>query len=103
MCEKPFKNPSIVHKGGLTSQITRAFIHLAVYYNMYVVVEVFHNSIILQVADLGVYRYIKNKYAIEYNAAMCACELTGQLFDDTERIGCVVRTWNSLRHNNRLI
>ena len=58
---------------------------------------------VLQVADVGVKKFIKRSYCREYTATMCANSLTMKSFDDTERIGCVVRTVMALERESKLI
>ena len=67
------------------------------------IVEISHTSIILQVADVGINRFIKQTYKKEYTASICASNLTGNQFDDVKRIGSVVRTIQSLKTQHGLI
>eukprot|EP00171_Calliarthron_tuberculosum_P023308 IDg23308t1 len=58
---------------------------------------------VLQVADIGINRFLKNQYAREYTSSICACSVTGRSFDDVERIGCVVRTLHALKDQSDLV
>ena len=95
-CGTSFENPGILFIDGHSSHVTRPFIQLAARYGLHVVVEPSHTSMILQVPDVGVNKFIKRSYCREYTAAMCANSLTMKSFDDTERIGCFVRTLMAL-------
>ena len=58
---------------------------------------------ILQVADVGINLFLKNWYCKEYTASMCATSVTGAVFDDAERLMCIVRTVAQLRCPNNLV
>jgi len=103
LCGTTWENPGFVYIDGHSSHITRAFIHLAAKHAIYVVVEPSHTSIILQVADVGINRFLKTRYCQEYTASICASGVTGKVFDDAERIGCVVRTLLALQASPELI
>ena len=98
-----FENLGIVFVDRHSYHLTTAFIEQAAQSTICVIVEPSHTSIILQVADVGVNRLIKQVYEREYTASIIAVSLTRRNFDDTERIGCVVRTVPSLSKENRLI
>ncbi len=102
-CEALFENPGFVFLDGHFSHVTRAFIELAAVHAIYVIVEPSHTSIRLQVADVGVNRFLKQTYEQECTAIMCLASLTGKHFGDVERIGCVVRTVQSLKIQHGLI
>ena len=83
--------------------MTNAFIELVAQHSIYVTVDPSHTSIILQVADVGVNRFIKKTNEREYTASLIAASLTRRKVDNIERIGCVVRTVRSLSMEKRLI
>lgn len=58
---------------------------------------------ILQVANVGINRFIKKHYCREYTASLCASSVTNKLFDDTVRIESVVRTVLALKNKTHLI
>lgn len=76
--------------------MTSTFIELSEEYSIYVIIEPSKTSIALQVADLGVNRFLKKRYEQEYTVFICSSNVTGKVFDDVERIGCVVRSTNGL-------
>ncbi len=102
-CGCSFDNPGVVYIDGHTTHLTRAFIELAAKHSVYVVVEPSHTSMLLQVADVGVNRFLKRGYSQEYTASICASSLTGKVFDDLERFGCIVRTIRALESNSETI
>ena len=86
LCNGSCENPGVIYIDGHSCHITRAFIELAAEQNLYVIVEPSHTSVILQVPDVGISRFIKDQYAREYTAGVCASNVTGRIFDDFERI-----------------
>ena len=58
---------------------------------------------ILQVADVGVNRFLKSTYQREYTASICSTSLLKKAFDDTERFGCLVRTVLQLAREHKTI
>ena len=88
---------------GHSSHVSCSFIELAGKFAIDAIVEPSHTSTILQVADVGINRFIKQPYEKEYTASICASSLTGNQFDDVERIGCVVRTIQLLKAQHSLI
>ena len=98
-----FADPGFVYIDGHSSHVTRAFIQAAAEHSIYVIVEPSHTSIILQVADVGINRFLKTKYEQEYTASLCTSAVTGRLFDDVERIGCIVRTVQALKTKTKMI
>ncbi len=102
-CNASFDNPGFVFVDGHSSHVTRAFIEMCAKYSICVIVEPSHTSIVLQVADMGINRFLKETYEREYKSGICTASLTGQKFDDVEKIGCVVRTIHALRSENTLI
>lgn len=92
-----FDNPGFVYVDGHTSHVMKEFIEQAADHALYVVVQPSHTSIVFQVADVGVNRFLKQHYEREYTSLMIACNVTKKCFDDVELIGCIVRTFNELR------
>lgn len=86
-----------------TNHVTRAFIQMAAEHSLYDIAEPSHKRIILQVADRRINRFVEEQYTREYTAGMCTTNVSGRIFDDTERIGCSVRTLNSLDKKRYLI
>ena len=63
ICATTWKNPALVYADGHSSYLTRIFIELGAKNSSYVIVEPSHTSTVLQVADVGVNRFIETKYA----------------------------------------
>lgn len=103
LCGTSFKNPEFVYIDGHSSHVTRSFIQLAATHGLYVIIEPSHTSMILQVADVGINRLLKLQYSKEYTAILCAYSVLQKTFDDTERLGCVVRTVVALKEERNLI
>lgn len=72
-------------------------------YSVYIVVEPSRKSMFIQVADLGINRFIKSVYGRMYTSSLCLFRANGRGFDDLELAGCVVRSLNSLKKNADLI
>lgn len=103
LCKATKANPGLIFMNGHTTHVTSTFIAECARHSLYVTVEPSHASMILQVADLGVDRFPKTQYAKEYTAAMCIAASSVRGFDDTERIGCAVRTLQALRERKDII
>lgn len=70
---------------------------------MHVIVEPSHTSIVLEVADLGLTRFIEGQYLKEYTSCMALHNVTGRQFDETERMGSLARVVKELQQNKKLI
>lgn len=103
LCGASFAEPGIVFIDGHSTHVTRPFIDLEAKHGLHVVVEPSHTSMVLQLEDVGMKMFIKLNYSREYAAAMCSNGITGKIFDDTERIGCVVRSVLALQKEVELI
>ena len=69
-CGTGFDKPGIIFVDCHSSHVTSAFISLAAKFGLYVVVEPSHTRMILQVAGVGINRFIKARYFREYTASM---------------------------------
>lgn len=103
MCETSFEELVFVYSDGHSSHITSEFIALTATHGLYVTVKPSHASILLQVAYLGVNRFLKKEYEREYNALMLSCNVSRKAFDDFERRGCVVRSLNTFKEKRSII
>ena len=103
ICAATWENPGFVYVDGHSSHLTMIFIEFGAKNSVYVIVEPSHTSMVLQIADVGVNRFIKTKYAVEYTASMCSYGLVGRSFDDTERIACAVRAILALKQSPKLV
>lgn len=83
--------------------VTRAFICLKSNQSIYVIVEPSDASMQLQVADVGINRFIKEQYSREYTSSKCGVNLTGGLFDNGDRIACRLCTIQVLKDKSELI
>lgn len=61
-CGTPFANPGTDFVAGHFTHVTSAFINLAAMYAVYVVLQTSHMSMMLQVAEVRIYRFIKRQY-----------------------------------------
>lgn len=91
-CGTSFESTGVVLIDGHTSHVRRIFIELAAKQGIYVVVEPRHNSMLLQIAGVGVNRFLKKKYGREYTASKCAANVGATCFDDVKRFPYVLRT-----------
>ena len=66
---------------------------------MIVVIEPGDTSMLLQAADAGVNRLIKEQYAKEYTETVCSSNVAGRVFDDVERIACIACALYALEEN----
>lgn len=95
-CGTSRESPGIVFIDGHSAHVRASFIAQCPRFSIYVIVDPIHTSTLLQVADLGVNRYLKTQYSREYNVPICLSTSHNSRFHGTERIGCVVRTLKAL-------
>ncbi len=81
-CNASFDNPGFVFVDGHSSHVTRGFIEMCAKYSIYVIVELSHTSILLQVTDVGINRFLKETYERECTSDICTASLTGQKFEN---------------------
>ena len=67
------------------------------------IVEPSHTSMALQVADLGINRFIKKPYECEYTSSMCTTALTKSKFGVAERIAWILQVVQAQHAENQLI
>lgn len=103
LCNTSWERPGFVYIDGHSSHVTRAFIHIAEKHSVYVIVEPSHTSIVLQVADVGINRLLKEQHSREYTSGICATNVVGNIFYDSERVGFIVRSLHSLQNQKELI
>lgn len=96
-------NPGLVFIDGHTAHVTRAFIDKCAQHGLYLVIEPSHTSLLLQVADVGVNRFVKTQYAKEYSSRVIECAVFNITFDDTQRVACLVNTVQALKKQPQLI
>ena len=86
LCGTTWENPCLVYVEGHSTHLTRRFMETVAKHFIYIIVEPRHISMFLQVADVGVNRFIKTEYSSEYNSSICAHSVIYRAFDGTERV-----------------
>lgn len=102
-CGTSYETPVFVCVDGNSSHVTRAFVELSVSYGLYVVVEPSHTSIILQVADLAVHRFLKDQYSRDYTSLLLSRFGSGVAVDKSNKISCLLRSIHSLQKNPAIV
>lgn len=83
-CGCSWSRPDIVSIDRHSTHLRSEFIRFAAMHSLYVPS---HTSMILQVAEVGVNRYLKTRYQSEYTSFLRTFGIANRLFDDTGRIG----------------
>ena len=96
-CETSFEKPGLVYIDGHSSHVTTASIQKASRNGLQVVLEPSHNSIILQVAEFGMNRFLETLYQQECTASLFMITVTRCVFDDFKWIVCIIRTLHALK------